>query len=72
MHFDMACDWWVCPGWDGEGCPAKVTEEELDRYRARAARVAPPGGPGRTCEPYANGQGWWHTPGCEHVDWGDR
>jgi len=23
------------------------------------------------CEPYANGQGWWHVPGCEHVDWGE-
>lgn len=22
-----------------------------------------------TCEPYANGQGWWHAPGCEHIDW---
>lgn len=22
------------------------------------------------CEPYANGRGWWHVPGCPHVDWG--
>jgi hypothetical protein len=21
------------------------------------------------CEPYANGRGWWHVPGCPHVDW---
>lgn len=23
------------------------------------------------CEPYANGRGWWHVPGCPHVDWGE-
>lgn len=23
------------------------------------------------CEPYANGQGWWHVPGCSHVDWSE-
>jgi len=23
------------------------------------------------CEPYANGRGWFHTPGCEHVDWSE-
>lgn len=22
-----------------------------------------------TCEPYANGQGWWHVIGCDHIDW---
>lgn len=27
--------------------------------------------PEATCEPYKNGKGWWHTPGCEHVDWSD-
>jgi ribosomal protein S27AE len=24
------------------------------------------------CEPYANGKGWWHVPGCPHVDWGEN
>jgi hypothetical protein len=24
-----------------------------------------------TCEPYANGRGWWHVPGCNHIDWSD-
>lgn len=23
------------------------------------------------CEPFANGKGWWHVPGCPHVDWGE-
>jgi len=23
------------------------------------------------CEPYANGQGWFHTVGCSHVDWSE-
>lgn len=21
------------------------------------------------CEPYTNGKGWWHVPGCDHVEW---
>jgi hypothetical protein len=23
------------------------------------------------CEPFANGKGWWHNAGCEHIDWGE-
>ena len=23
------------------------------------------------CEPYANGKGWYHVPGCPHADWSD-
>jgi hypothetical protein len=23
------------------------------------------------CEPYANGQGWWHVPFCVHINWSD-
>lgn len=29
------------------------------------------GEPEAKCEPYANGEGWWHVLGCEHVDWGE-
>lgn len=56
MRYRAAGHWWVCPGWDGEGCCAveaeRVTSEAAacepwpgskpSRYGFRAARVAVP------------------------------
>lgn len=44
MRFRFAGDWWVCPGWDGEGCCA-VTAEQVEADRDRYARVRPAGTP---------------------------
>lgn len=44
MKFRFAGDWWVCPGWDGEGCCA-VTAEQAEGNRGVYARVRPVGEP---------------------------
>ena len=31
MRYRFAGDWWVCPGWDGEGC-CVVEAELVDDY----------------------------------------
>lgn len=38
MRFRFAGDWWVCPGWDGEGCCAVAAELVAD-YIARHAEA---------------------------------
>jgi hypothetical protein len=30
MSYRPAPDRWVCPGWDGEGCPYTVRHDDLD------------------------------------------
>jgi hypothetical protein len=56
MRYRAAGHWWVCPGWDGEGCcavPAELVTTEATAYEPvpgsqpsqwgfRAARVAIP------------------------------
>lgn len=34
MHYDAKAYTWVCHGWDGEGCPHTVTDEQLVYERA--------------------------------------
>jgi hypothetical protein len=31
MRHDFAACRWVCRGYDGEGCPVVITDEDLDR-----------------------------------------
>jgi hypothetical protein len=31
MHFTMASDWWICHGFDGEGCDSRITAEQVYR-----------------------------------------
>lgn len=37
MTYDPIMSWWVCHGWDGEGCPHRVTDEEREWAHAGVA-----------------------------------
>jgi hypothetical protein len=44
MRFRFAGDWWVCPGWDGEGCCAVAAElvaDHLARHPEAGAADVP-------------------------------
>jgi hypothetical protein len=34
MQRDDARMWWTCAGFDGEGCPSRITDEEIRRQGA--------------------------------------
>lgn len=57
----------TCPTPCDDDCTAACHEtHQVTRKREHDPETC---GTRVTCEPYANRQGWWHTPGCEHVDW---
>jgi hypothetical protein len=60
---------------------SKMSEAVYRPFRTKLEELMPEARPDRKdkivvepdlyakCEPYENDQGWWHIPGCEHIDW---